>query len=124
MTDIKTKEDVAGMVEGFYSLVNEDDLLGPVFNEVAAVDWKAHMPLMVSFWSTLLLGTGEYRGQPFPKHAVLPLTPLHFERWIQLFRQNLEARFSGPVAAQAMQQAQQIARVFQFKYAKINPSYG
>jgi hypothetical protein len=30
----------------------------------------------------MLLGTGTYRGAPFPKHAVLPIEKEHFERWL------------------------------------------
>lgn len=119
MKDIETKEDVARMISGFYSRVNEDPLLGPVFNEVAAVNWDTHLPVMIDFWSTLLLGTGEYKGQPFPKHAVLPLTSAHFERWLKLFDENIKDLYSGPVADQAIHQAHQIARVFEFKFNNI-----
>jgi hemoglobin len=119
MKDIETKEDVERMVNGFYTLVNEDPLLGPVFNRVAEVNWKDHLPIMYKFWSSLLLGTGEYKGQPFPKHAVLPIDAAHFERWLLLFEQNLRDQFAGPVAEQAMNQARQIARVFEFKLTQI-----
>ncbi len=120
MRDIENRNDVKEMVEGFYTLVNKDTLLGPVFNEVAKVKWPDHLSLMVDFWCTLLFGTGEYKGQPFPRHAALPLTPAHFERWIEVFNKNIEARFEGPVSSQAQQQAGQIARVFAFKYQQIN----
>lgn len=119
MTDIKTKEDVTRMVHGFYDRVGEDELLGPVFNEIAQVDWKTHLPLMVEFWSTLLHGTASYKGQPFPRHAVLPLTPQHFQRWLYLFEENLSDNFKGPIADQALTQARQIARVFEFKFERI-----
>jgi len=119
MKDIETKEDVASMVSGFYSRVNEDPLLGPVFNDVARVNWDEHLPTMVSFWSSLLLGTGDYKGQPFPKHAVLPLTSAHFDQWVRLFNENIRKQFAGPVTDQAIHQARQIAKLFEFKFNQI-----
>jgi hypothetical protein len=71
--DIATSDDVALLVDQFYGKVRYDDLLGPIFNDVAQVDWPAHMATLYSFWETMLLGTGTYRGAPFPKHAVLPV---------------------------------------------------
>ena len=83
--DIATTDDVALLVDRFYGKVRCDALLGPIFNDVAQVDWPAHMATLYSLWETMLLGTGTYRGAPFPKHAVLPVEKAHFDRWLELF---------------------------------------
>ncbi|RNI32628.1 group III truncated hemoglobin [Rufibacter immobilis] len=114
-TDIATEEDIRTLVDTFYGHVNQDDLLRPIFNEVAHVDWEHHLPNMYAFWSSVLFGSMAYKGQPFPKHLALPIERTHFTRWIALFIQTVEDLFAGPMAEQAKQKATSIANIFQMK---------
>ena len=57
------------MVRRFYQDVAQDDLLGPVFNDVAQVDWVEHLPKLTLFWCRALLGMEGYVGNPFRSHA-------------------------------------------------------
>ncbi|AKQ47342.1 SEC-independent protein translocase TATC [Rufibacter radiotolerans] len=113
--DITTEEDIKTLVDTFYGHVNQDDLLSPVFNEFAQVDWEHHLPKMYQFWSTVLFGSMAYKGQPFPKHFSMPIDRTHFTRWIALFNQTVEELFKGPMADQARQKATSIANIFQMK---------
>jgi hemoglobin len=117
--DIITKEDIKMMVDKFYDKVNKDELLGPVFNSEAEVNWEEHLPKMYAFWGTQLIGTQDYTGRPFPPHTELKITPKHFERWLKLFIQNIEENFSGPTADLAVYKAKNIASVFQYKLGLI-----
>ena len=110
--DIATTDDVALLVDQFYGKVRVDALLGPIFNDVAQVDWPAHMATLYSFWETMLLGSGTYRGAPFPKHAVLPVEKAHFDRWLELFLGTVDENFSGPKAEEAKGRALSIADTF------------
>jgi hemoglobin len=112
LRDIKTPEDVRTLVDRFYAKVNRDDLLAPIFNEVAKVDWQTHLPQLYRFWETLLFGSGNYEGAPFPKHAVLPLDLTHFERWLILFTATVDENFSGTKAEEAKGRAFSIADTF------------
>src|SRR4051812_17223175 len=103
LKDIISPEDVKLLVDSFYDKVNKDDQLAPVFNDFAKVDWKKHLPVMYQFWESLLLGTKNYKGQPFPKHAVLPVTQQHFKRWIELFIKTVNENFTGKKAEEAKQ---------------------
>lgn len=114
-SDITTEEDIKKLVDTFYDHVNRDELLGPVFNEFAKVDWDHHLPMMYAFWSTVLFGSMAYKGQPFPKHFALPIDRTHFTRWIALFTQTVEELFAGDMAEQAKQKAASIANIFQMK---------
>ena len=67
---------------------------------------------LYSFWETMLLGTGTYRGAPFPKHAVLPVEKAHFDRWLELFLATVDENFSGPKADEAKGRALSIADTF------------
>ena len=73
LCDIETAQDVKRLVDAFYAKVNYDELLAPIFNDIAQVDWPKHLPTMYRFWQSLLFGSGNYQGAPFPKHAVLPV---------------------------------------------------
>lgn len=113
--DIENEEDIKLLVDTFYDSVNNDVLLSPVFNAFAKVDWSHHLPVMYNFWSTVLLGSMNYKGQPFPKHLRLPIQAQHFNRWISIFTQTIDALFSGQKAEEAKQKAISIARIFQLK---------
>ena len=58
----------------------------------------------------MLLGTGTYRGAPFPKHAVLPVEKAHFDRL--LFLATVDENFSGPKAGEAKGRALSMADTF------------
>ncbi|WP_162053662.1 group III truncated hemoglobin [Pontibacter pamirensis] len=113
--DIETEADIILLVDTFYDKVNQDELLSPVFNGFAQVNWQTHLPVMYNFWSTVLLGKMAYRGQPFPKHLRLPIEAKHFNRWISLFTHTVDTLFEGNKATEAKQKATSIARVFQIK---------
>ena len=118
--DIETEADIKLLVDSFYNSVNQDELLSPVFNNFALVNWQTHLPVMYNFWSTVLLGNMAYRGQPFPKHLRLPIEAKHFNRWTELFTQTVDTNFEGSKATEAKQKATSIARVFQMKMGLFN----
>ncbi|MCF2529028.1 group III truncated hemoglobin [Yinghuangia soli] len=112
--DIGSREDIIALLEDFYAKAFADDLLGPVFVDVAQMDLAAHLPRLADFWETTLLRSGGYRGNALEPHRALhaesPLTAEHFARWMELWSAALEARFAGPVADRAAVQADRIAR--------------
>ncbi len=113
MRDIEAEEDIQLLVDSFYEKVNKDELLSPIFNDLAEVDWAEHLPTMYRFWGSLLLRNNSYQGQPWPKHAVLPVGTSHFARWLALFRQTVDEHFTGPKAIEAKNIAASIADTFQ-----------
>ncbi|WP_299758941.1 group III truncated hemoglobin [uncultured Pontibacter sp.] len=118
--DISTQEDIKLLVNTFYHHVNQDELLSPVFNGFANVEWQQHLPIMYSFWSSLLFGSMSYKGQPFPKHMRLPIQQEHFLRWTALFTKTVDELFEGVKAREAKQKAKSIARIFQMKMGLLS----
>lgn len=112
-TDIATEQDIKVLVDSFYQKVNVDELLSPIFNDLAQVNWEAHLPTMYKFWGSLLLRNNTYQGQPWPKHAVLPVNTAHFSRWLELFKQTVDEHFAGPKAVEIKNIAASIADTFQ-----------
>ena len=78
---------VAVLVDRFYDKVRADPMLGPVFNAIVD-DWDEHKRLLTSFWATVALRAGSYRGNPMAKHRPLPIGRQHFERWLALWRET------------------------------------
>lgn len=113
--DLDSPEEIAEMVRRFYADVAQDDVLGPVFNDVAQVDWSEHLPKLTAFWCRALLDLSGYAGNPFKAHAQVhrrrPFTAAHFERWLSLFHETLELGWVGPRADQAAALADNVARV-------------
>jgi len=117
--DLQNRDDVETLVRGFYDLARADTLLGPVFEGAIGDDWDQHFPLLFDFWEQILFGTGNYQGQPMQVHKALhqrfPLRQAHFDRWLELWEQNLEVRFAGPHAETARLRARSIRQLMAFK---------
>jgi hemoglobin len=96
--DISGEKDIKILVDSFYQKVDADEVLSPIFKEVAQVDWNEHLPVMYKFWSSLLFRSGTYQGQPWPKHAVLPVGAEHFNRWLE----NMKADTGRPGVPQCL----------------------
>lgn len=94
-----TEDQIRRMVDTFYGRVREDEVLGPVFEERIGSDWEAHLDRMVDFWSTVLLASGRYRGNPIESHRRIPgLSSAHFDRWLALFRPVVQEVYGGGLA--------------------------
>lgn len=115
---INSPVEVKELVDSFYEKVNRDPLLSPIFNDFARVDWEKHLPVMYGFWNAMLFGEVGYKGNPFMKHIPLPIEKAHFDRWIQLFEETIDERFTGEKAEEARKRAQSIAGIFQHKLAR------
>jgi len=112
MKEILEREDVVVLVNNFYEKVKQDQLLGPLF---AHVDWPHHLPIMYSFWSSMLLGEQSYKGNPFQKHIALAITASHFDRWMELFSKTVDENFTGDKAIEVKDRARSISGVWQYK---------
>jgi hemoglobin len=111
--DITDRRDVMRLVNVFYDRLRDDDVLGPIFDEVAHVEWPAHLPRMYDFWDSVLFATGTFKGQPLEAHRALarltPLTSREFDRWVALFHTTVDDLFSGAMADHAKTSAARIA---------------
>jgi hemoglobin len=88
------------MVEEFYASIRSDAMLGPIFDE-RIDDWPKHLGRMKSFWRSVLHNSGEYAGNPMQKHLAIPgLEFEHFERWLELFFDNLRNIERHPAASE------------------------
>lgn len=112
MTAKITEAEISVLVETFYDKVRRDPDIGPIFNAIVG-DWPHHLATLKDFWSTLLLTTGRYKGDPMMKHLQLPLDPDHFERWLSLFAESASEVLPAAAAEMAIRKSQRIAQNFQ-----------
>jgi hemoglobin len=101
--------DIARLVDRFYERVGVDPEIGPVFN-AAVHDWDAHKRLLTSFWSSIALRAGTYRGNPMAAHQALPINAGHFTRWLALWRETCAQELDPEHAAQMIGYAERIGR--------------
>jgi hemoglobin len=86
-----TEPEIHRMVHDFYGRVRRDEMLGPIFEARIGDRWEAHLARMVDFWTSILLASGSYLGNPLETHRTVPgVTPEHFDRWLVLFRQTVD----------------------------------
>ena len=104
--------DISALVDEFYLRVQRDGVIGPIFNE-AVEDWPAHLALLKSFWASVLLGVGQFKGNPLETHLKLPLSREHFERWLALFAETATELLPVEKAKLFIDKSQRIAETFQ-----------
>jgi hemoglobin len=105
-----TEPGICRLVDAFYVRVRADSALGPIFARAIPGDWQPHMEKMYAFWSSVMLTSGRYKGNPVIKHLVVPgMTPELFTRWLALFDATCRELFDDRVAAAFRGKAERIA---------------
>lgn len=118
MKDIENREDIWLLVSNFYSKVMADPLIGHFFT---ATDFllEEHLPVITSFWETILFDVITYKGNPMLKHIrmneIMPLKEVHFERWLQVWEETINKNFAGEKADEALKRGKMIAHLMDFK---------
>jgi hemoglobin len=130
--DIEDRADCERLVRAFYGRALTDPIIGFLFVDVAHLDLEEHVPVITSFWETVLLDAHSYGGGAFAVHASLNrkarLRAGHFERWLALWRTTVDELFAGPTAEQAKAHAERVAGAFHRRLeglsAGIDPAGG
>lgn len=113
--DLDDPGEIAEMVRRFYFDVAQDGLLGPMFNEVARVDWGVHVARLTDYWCRTLLAAPGYSGNPYRAHLAVhakrAFTAAQFERWLDLFHETVDLGWAGPSAERAKTFARKVAAI-------------
>jgi len=117
--DISNSDDITRLVHSFYDIVLKDELIGPFFTQVANVNWDEHLPHMIQFWETVLLGKATFEGWPMRTHLMLnkkmPLTAIHFDRWMEIWFKIVDENFDGEIATESKNRAKIMRDLILFK---------
>jgi len=100
---------IGELVNRFYARVREDEMLGPFFTKAIGDHWDSHLATMKMFWSSIMLGSAGYKGNPMAVHMRLPnLSLRHFDRWLNLWRETA-TEVCGDQGAVFVERAEAIA---------------
>jgi hemoglobin len=124
MSDIESRADIEKLIVSFYEKVKLDTTIGFIFNEVVAMDWPHHIPVIVDFWETILLDNPVYKKNAMEVHYDLnkkvALKKEHFTSWLHLFTSTVDELYKGKIATLAKTRAKSIADVMLFKMSNVN----
>lgn len=114
--DIENRDDIDLLMREFYATAISDETIGFIFTDVAKLDLEHHLPIIGDFWETMLFQTGAYARHgrnPLQVHGELarktPLLFEHFERWLEIFTDAVDANFAGERADFIKMRARAIA---------------
>ncbi|SNT17811.1 hemoglobin [Ekhidna lutea] len=126
--DIESREDVAKLVEAFYTKVRQHQDIGPFFNETI-IDWPAHLQKLTDFWETNLFFVNAYKGNPLKAHIDVDqefnhsIEQAHFGNWLELWFSTIDNMYEGENAHLAKERARNMShimyiRIFQARQNK------
>ena len=118
-----TEQQLEKLVDRFYAKIREDEILGPVFNGAIA-DWPEHLEKLSAFWSSVMLTTGRYKGQPMVAHMKhkSSIQPAMFDRWLGLWRETAAEILDAAGTASVTEKAERIAESLQLgMFFKLQP---
>ncbi len=106
-----TEAEIAGLVPRFYDRVRADALIGPVFDN-AITEWKPHLEKLMAFWSSVMLTSGRYKGNPMAAHMkhLATITPPMFDRWLSIWAEVTNESMAPGIAAELQAKAERIAQ--------------
>ena len=109
-----TEQTIKHFVDMFYGKVHNDSELGPFFTSVMEDSndiWETHLERMYAFWSSIMLGSGHYKGNPFRKHKELPAFDISFfDRWLKLFAETAYEIHTPHIAVRYIEKSRLIAQ--------------
>jgi hemoglobin len=106
-----TETTIRVLVDSFYARLRRDPTIGPVFaNAIAEDAWPVHLEKMYAFWSSVMLTSGRYKGNPVTTHRrVAGVAPPMFGDWLDLFEATAEHLFVPDLAVKFVNAARRIA---------------
>jgi hemoglobin len=112
-----TEDSIRQQVNSFYDKVRKDALLGPIFQDAIGKEenWPPHLEKMYDFWSSIMLSSGRYHGNPFKKHLDLPPFDLAlFDRWLALFAETAHELHISDIAERYIEKSELIAQSLRY----------
>lgn len=124
MVDIQNQENLYFLVDEFYKKLLDDDRINYIFTDIVKIKIQDHLPILVTFWSQAILGTGGYTKNLTDIHLNINrlehLTPELFKIWLSHFFNTVDENFMGQNSEKIKTQALSIATIMQIKIANQN----
>jgi hemoglobin len=122
MNDIQNQSDLYLLVDEFYKKLLLDNAINYIFTDVVKIKIEEHLPILVTFWSQAILGTGGYTNNLTQIHLDINakeyLSPELFKIWLNHFNTAIDENYQGEKSEQIKTQALNIATIMQIKIAQ------
>ena len=120
-----SESQIVDLVDAFYAKVRRHEVLGPVFARAIADEaWPVHLAKMYDFWSSVMLTSGRYKGNPLAVHTkVEGLEPSMFASWLALFHATAEERCPPEIAAVFRLKSERIAESLKLGLYYLRPRH-
>lgn len=110
LIDGVSEDGIHRLIDRFYTKVRADPQLGPIFARAIPGDWEPHLATMRNFWSSVMLTSGRYKGNPVAVHKrLVGIEIAMFNRWLALFGETCHELFAPEPAADFISKAERIA---------------
>ena len=122
--DIQNQHDLYFLVDKFYIELLADQRISYIFTDVVKVKIQEHLPILVTFWSQMVLGTGGYTNNLTDIHLKVDqlehLTPELFDIWLKHFHETIDTYFVGKNADEIKLQSKNLSTILQIKIQQQN----
>lgn len=113
-----TEESIKILIDNFYQKVRQNPELKPLFENKIGTSyeaWKPHLQTMYDFWSSIMLSSGKYKGNPLKKHKDLePFDENNFAIWLKLFKETAQEIFEDDIAQKFVEKSEMIAKSLRY----------
>ena len=127
MKDIENQDDLYLLVDEFYKKLLSDTSISYIFTDVVKIKIEEHLPILVTFWSQAILGTGGYTNNLTQIHLDIDkkehLSKELFDIWLNHFYTTVDENFIGEKAEKIKTQALSIATIMQIKIMQQNQKH-
>ncbi len=122
MKDIQTQEEIYTVVDEFYKKLLADEKISYIFTDIVKIKLEEHLPILVTFWSQAILGTGGYTNNLTQIHldvnAKSYLSKELFDIWLTHFEAAINENFEGFNSERMKNQAHNLSIIMQIKIAQ------
>ena len=122
--DIQNQKDLYLLVAEFYKKLLADNRINYIFTDIVKIKIEEHLPILVVFWSQMILGTGGYTNNLTDIHLKVDqlkhLSPALFDIWLHHFFETVDQNFYGKNANEIKLQAKNLSIILQIKIGRQN----
>lgn len=119
MNDVQNQEDLYLIVDQFYKKLLADPKISYIFTDVVKIKLDEHLPILVTFWSQAILGTGGYYNNLTQIHLDVStksyLSKELFDIWLIHFEAAINENFEGFNCERMKNMAHNLATIMQIK---------